>query len=99
MCGYAVELALKARICAVLHWQGFPSTQAEFKGLSSFKVHDFDILLHLTGREARIKASFMTEWSVVTQWDPEARYKPIGSATRADVILMISSTKTLLKAI
>jgi predicted dehydrogenase len=58
LCGYAVDLALKARSCTVLHWQGFPSTRKEFEGLSSFKVHDFDILLHLTGREAKIKASY-----------------------------------------
>ena len=57
LCGYAVELALKARICTVLHWQGFPSTRKEFEGLSSFKVHELEILLRLTGREEKIKAS------------------------------------------
>jgi HEPN domain-containing protein len=85
LCGYAVELALKARICTVLHWPGFPSTSAEFKGLQSFKVHELDVLLRLAGREAKIKASYPVDWSVVTQWDPEVRYQPIGSANRADV--------------
>ena len=56
LCGYAAELALKARICTVHGWQGFPSTQAEFQGLASFKVHELKTLLHLTDREARIKA-------------------------------------------
>jgi HEPN domain-containing protein len=99
LCGYAIELALKARICTVLRWQGFPSTRKEFEGLSSFKVHELDILLHLTGREARIKASYIAEWSAVAQWDPEARYKPVGSANRAAATLMISSAETLLKAL
>jgi hypothetical protein len=62
-------------------------------------VHDLDVLLHFTGRETRIKTSHMTEWSVVTQWDPEARYKPVGSANRAAAALMISSAETLLKAL
>jgi HEPN domain-containing protein len=26
LCGYAVELTLKARICRTLKWAGFPST-------------------------------------------------------------------------
>ena len=99
LCGYAVELALKARICTVLHWQGFPSTQAEFKGLASFKVHELETLLHLTGREAKIRASYMTEWSVVVQWNPEERYNPVGTAIRADVISMIKSVETLLRVL
>ena len=99
LCGYAVELALKARICTVLHWPGFPSTQAEFKGLQSFKVHELDILLRLAGREAKIRASYSTEWSVVTQWDPDTRYKPVGSSNRAAAASMISSTERLLKVL
>jgi len=51
MCGYSVELALKARICRTLKWPGFPETPPEFKGLGSPKVHDLDTLLRFTGRE------------------------------------------------
>jgi hypothetical protein len=97
LCGYAVELALKARICTVLRWQGFPSTPAEFQGLASFKVHDLKTLLHLTDREARIKASRSPEWSVVLGWNPEVRYNPPGSVNRADAVVMINSVETLLK--
>jgi hypothetical protein len=99
LCGYAVELALKARICTVLRWQGFPSTSAEFQGLASFRVHDLETLLHLSGREAKITASYTTEWSVVVNWDPEARYKPVGSASRAAVVSMIKSVETLLRVL
>ncbi len=30
ICGYAVEVALKARICQTLSWNGFPETRSEF---------------------------------------------------------------------
>jgi hypothetical protein len=29
LCGYAVELALKARICRTLKWAGFPDSRKE----------------------------------------------------------------------
>jgi HEPN domain-containing protein len=99
LCGYAVELALKARICTVLHWPGFPSTQAEFKGLQSFKVHELEMLLRLAGREAKVKTTYSTEWSAVSRWDPEVRYKPVGTASRAAAAAMISSTERLLKVL
>ena len=47
ICGYAVEIGLKKRICITLGWPGYPSTKKEFEGLSSFKTHDLEILLHL----------------------------------------------------
>jgi hypothetical protein len=97
LCGYAVELALKARICKTLKWHGYPETNKEFERLTSFKVHDLDVLLRLTGRESAVKASFFVEWSAVAAWNPEARYKPIGSANASDARLMLESASVLLK--
>lgn len=97
LCGYAVETALKARICRTLKWPGFPSTKAEFQTLQSFKTHALDVLLSLSGVEVKIKTRFLAEWSYVTRWDPEVRYKPIGTATRNDAVNMINSAKTLLR--
>jgi len=51
LCGYAVELALKARICRTLKWPGFPESAQDFKGLQSVKTHDLDILLRFSGVE------------------------------------------------
>ena len=79
MCGYAVEVALKARICQTLKWPGFPDTRKEFEGYASFKTHDLDVLLHLSGIEARIRSSYGLQWSDGTKWDPEHRYRPVGS--------------------
>jgi len=97
LCGYAVELALKARICKTLKWPGYPETNKEFEPLKSFKVHDLDVLLRLTGRESVVKASYFVEWSAIAAWNPEARYKPIGSANAGDAKLMLESAALLLK--
>ena len=99
LCGYALELALKAKICLTLGWPGFPSTKTEFENYRSFRTHNLDVLLSLSGVEQEIKTKFLTQWSVVTNWDPEVRYKPIGSAKASDAKLMVESTKILLDAL
>lgn len=99
LCGYALECALKARIVATLRWAGFPETRKEFERFQSFKTHDLDTLLSLSGREAKVKAGHMKQWSGVAQWEPEARYKPVGSAAQADALLMIQSAESLLKVL
>ena len=38
LCGYAVELALKARICETLNWAGYPATTREFWGIQSLRT-------------------------------------------------------------
>jgi hypothetical protein len=60
ICGYAVELALKARICITLNWDGFPQTRSEFEDYSSFRTHKLDVLLMLSGQEKRIKRNSLT---------------------------------------
>lgn len=96
LCGYAIELSLKARICRTLKWVGYPATAREFEDYKSFKTHDLDVLLRLSGIEDKINKTLFAEWSVVAQWSPEFRYRPIGKATLADAARMVESTKTLL---
>lgn len=96
LCGYVIELALKSRICETLKWPGFPESKHEFENYRSFKTHSLDVLLSLTGKEQEIKTQFLADWSVVVKWDPEVRYKPIGTAGERDANLMIESTKALL---
>ena len=95
LCGYAVEMALKASICKVLHWDEYTLG----KGYGTFKTHDLDILLHLSGKETRIKKEYFSAWSHVTTWEPEMRYKPVGSATKEDTEFMIESSKRLLSVL
>jgi len=96
LCGYAVEVALKARICKTLKWDGYPSTASEFQDYRTFRTHNLDVLLRLTGAEKTIKTELPAQWSVVASWDPEARYKNVGSTTKQDAELMIDSARGLL---
>ena len=50
VCGYAVETALKARICRTLKWNAYPFSASEFQKYQSFRTHDLDVLLRLSGR-------------------------------------------------
>lgn len=93
LCGYAIELGLKARICRTLQWDEYP-TSGKY---NSFKTHDLDILLHLTGCEDKVKLKHLADWSIVAQWNPEARYNPIGSVQDSDAKDMLESTRELLK--
>ncbi len=99
LCGYIVELALKARICRTLGWKGFPDSRSEFENLTSFKTHRLDVLLSLSGQEQRIKAEALREWSEVASWDPELRYHVVGEAERERVVAMMIASATLLKVI
>ena len=97
LCGYAIEIGLKNKICKTLRWKEFPLSPGEFQNLQSFKTHKLDILLKLSGAESKIKVNFLADWSVVARWDPEARYQPIGTATRQESRSMIDSTKSILR--
>jgi HEPN domain-containing protein len=97
--GYVVELSLKSRICRNLKWKGFPQARSEFQNYQSFKTHDLDVLLSLSGSEDKIKTKYLAEWSAVATWDPEARYNPIGSANQSDAELLVESARKLMSAL
>jgi hypothetical protein len=93
--GYAIELSLKARICKTLKWAGFPSSSKEFGDYRSFRVHDLDVLLHLSGIENEIKQNHLTDWSNVNTWNPESRYKT-SSASQSNATTMLNSVTRLI---
>jgi hypothetical protein len=95
LCGYAVELALKARICITLNWDGFPQTRGEFEDYASFRTHKLEVLLMLSGEEKRIKANQLREWSAVVPWDPRRRYEAVGHANRPEVEVMLAAVIVL----
>ena len=99
LCGYSVELALKARICQTLKWGGFPQVGNEFQGLQSVKTHDLEVLLKFSGIEDRIRQKHMSEWSVVLDWNPEKRYQSVGQSTKQQSTDMLTSAKRLLAVI
>ena len=95
LCGYVVELALKSRICRTLKLNEYPESRA----YQSFKTHSLDTLLHLSGREVKIKTVHLPEWSFVVDWDPSVRYQTLGTATASDAKDMRDSARVLLKAL
>ena len=96
LCGYAVEVALKARICRTLNWEEFPSTGGEFQAYRSFQTHELEVLLRLSGQEARIKQSHFPLWSAVAAWKVESRYNVVGTAQQHDATAMIQAAENLL---
>jgi HEPN domain-containing protein len=98
LCGYAVELALKARICKSLSW-------AEYKVKDDyerfFKTHDLDRLLDVSGFSQKMKSKYLAEWSVVNFWKPDSmRYQPIANnVSSADAIAMVAGAKKLVRVL
>jgi len=81
LCGYVVELALKAVICATLAIPEYPDGPA-------FWTHKFKELTLLAGLQEEIKITptnpaLLKNWSVATDWRPEWRYQPAGTYDRA----------------
>lgn len=97
LAGYAVEVALKARICKSLGWKDFPETTREFEGLLTFKTHKLPLLLRLSGREQIVKRKVFVEWSAVASWDPETRYRAVGTSSKNEAELMIASAEAILE--
>lgn len=99
LCGYAMEAALKARICRTLRWNGYPDTRREFEGYQSFRTHDLVVLLSLTGIESRITTRHSAAWTRIKGWNPEMRYRPIGSVTQQDAFDMLIAAAELLRRV
>jgi hypothetical protein len=96
--GYAIELALKARICRTLKWPGFPDAKGDFEGMQSLKTHDLKILLQFSGVAKQVTAKRMAEWSVVLDWNPEKRYRA-NRSTPQQAIEMIECVERLLEVL
>lgn len=91
LCGYAVELKLKARICRAHGWPRYPPAQLA----APLKTHKLDVLLLLSTLHETILAQHTAYWSVVVAWDPEQRYV-LAPVTGQDAQTMIDAAKTLM---
>ena len=83
LCGYVVELALKARVCATLGVSEYPERGSRLK--EAFKTHDFDDLKLLAGMETELlgnRPELLSNWSIATKWKPESRYEAPGTYDR-----------------
>jgi HEPN domain-containing protein len=79
LAGYAIELALKARICTLLKLSEYPETGELGKAC---KLHKLDQLKVLAGLSQEIDSTrnpgLFANWSVATKWNPEQRYEAPG---------------------
>ena len=97
LAGYAVEIAIKARICQTLGWTGFPESRREFEGYASFKTHDLAVLLHLSGQESAILERYKEEWDRIVAWTPEERYSSVGSVEELTAHERVVVTRILIE--
>lgn len=80
-CGYVLEMALKACICRRLREKEYPEDALGGK----FKTHRIDDLLLLAGLRNAVSLaneSKLANWSVVSKWTPEWRYRTAGVNAR-----------------
>ena len=94
-----MELALKARICDTLGWSDFPESSKEFQPYQSLRTHSLEVLLTFTGQQQNVKTNHLAEWSAVAGWDPESRYKPIGTTPEPEAQEMIDAAAKLLEVL
>lgn len=100
LCGYAVEFALKARICRLLGVNEYPppvtgSTSNRIK--SAYTIHNFDQLLLLAGLKHKLDPTrnpdVWKNWSSATPWNPENRYSPKGTISRVQAEEMLEAVR------
>jgi HEPN domain-containing protein len=93
LCGYVVELALKAAICSTLSVTEYPEKGSRLK--ESFKTHDFDDLKLLAGMDQAFTASstLLANWSVASKWKPERRYEVKGTYDQAAAVGILDAVR------
>ena len=79
LCGYVVELALKAAVCATLGVVEYPGGRLR----GALKTHEFDDLKLLAGMEQSFTANAarFANWSVASKWNPSGDMNPRGPMT------------------
>jgi len=97
--GYAIEIKLKAQICKNLGWSGFPETAKEFENYRSFRTHNLDVLLSMTGMAALILAEYWVEWSEVEAWNPAQRYQLDANMSREKTHRALEAATTLVNVL
>jgi len=70
------------------HWQRVP-------GLQELPDPELDVLLRLSGQEARIKQNHFPLWNAVAIWKVESRYNVVGTVQQPDATAMIQAAEEL----
>ncbi len=94
LAGYVLELALKARICKILDLAEYPQSGEISR---AFKTHKYGDLFTFSGLERKFNdaigtnSSLLMNWSLLTKWTEEFRYRPIGSSSKKDAEKVINA--------
>jgi HEPN domain-containing protein len=92
VCGYVLELGLKACICKRLRMAEYPG-QKVLRG--AFWTHNLEELLLLAGLtdeiDAHGDAALFTNWNVVRHWEPAWRYDQPGKRSKQAVERMLQA--------
>lgn len=79
--GYVLELALKAKICSLMHLQDYPD-EIFNKKLKSHNLTDLVIASGLSNDFSLANPDLFINWNKVVSWKTDTRYNPIGQATK-----------------
>lgn len=87
MCGYAMEMKVKSRICKTHGWTEYPPRAGDQLS-KSLKTHKLAELLLFTDKDRQSTIVHSGPWSVVLGWDPDQRYRPSAwTAEQADAMI------------
>lgn len=83
LCGYVVELALKARICATLGVNVYPEKGSRLRdAMKSHVLDDLGLLAGMGHDLTSARPDLIANWSFLIEWKPEWRYNQKGSYDR-----------------
>ena len=97
--GYVLEAALKACICDTLGWTGFEETGSRAAMFRPLFVHDLNMLLLYSGREAYVLSQLSTEWNNVRGWNPALRYTAGGAISQSAAEQRLSEIEMIRRAL
>jgi HEPN domain-containing protein len=84
LCGYAVELALKYKICQKLSWNKY--LPARFDNERTFYTHKLEELKFLSGMQNIFddqNTQLWSYWTTITSWNEQLRYN-IATQSKSD---------------
>jgi HEPN domain-containing protein len=101
LCLFAVEMILKACIARHFTLPSVPGTGLEWEQYTgkNYFTHNLDILLKASQKGDLIRLDYLAEWSIITQWAIDERYKPVGTVSRRAAEEGIEAAATLLEAL
>jgi HEPN domain-containing protein len=95
--GYAIEFALKARICKVLDITHYLDESDYY--FDSFRTHNLEELLILSGLKRKFYSSckkspeLLLNWQITSTWNEELRYASPGKCSEDDAKKFINAIK------